>query len=189
MRTSAPPLLAVFRSRLQGDLLAQVLLNPVECTVTEIAAVLEAPLATVHREAVRLEEAGLLTSRRVGRARLLLPDDTNPAVSPLRELVLIAFGPRQVVAEEFGGLAGAGPVLIHGSWAARYEGEVGPPPGDVDVLVVGTPSRDEVFDAAERAGRRLRRPVNTTVVARARWDAADEPFLQEVRRRPHLLVV
>jgi predicted nucleotidyltransferase len=75
-------------------------------------------------------------------------------------------------------------LFIFGSWAARYQGERGRTPGDVDVLVVGAPDRDDVFDASERAGHRLARDVNVTVVSCERWRTASEPFLQEVHRRP-----
>lgn len=188
MRTSAPPLLPLFRSRLQGDLLARVLLASDSATISDLARQLGAPVATVQREVQRLEDAGVLTTRRVGRARVVEADTTNPAFDPLRQLVAIAFGPRQVVAEEFVGV-GADLVAIFGSWAARYSGEPGPPPGDVDVLVVGRPDRDEVYDAAERAQRRLARPVNTTIVSQSRWTAAGEPFVKELKRRPLVTVL
>jgi len=184
MRTSAPPLLPVFRSQLQGDLLARVLLNPARLSISDLARALGAPVPTVAREVERLAQAGLLSTTRLGRARLVGVQEDNPAVPPLRELVLIAFGPRSVVTEEFADLAGVQQLLIFGSWAARYAGEAGPAPGDVDVLVVGSPDRDEVFDAAERAQRRLGREVNATVVSAIRWEAAAEPFLREVQRRP-----
>ncbi len=50
-------------------------------------------------------------------------------------------GPADVVTgrDEFAGLEGVVQVVIFGSWAARYEGERGLPPNDVDVLVVGAP--------------------------------------------------
>jgi DNA-binding transcriptional ArsR family regulator len=188
MRTSAPPLLGIFRSQLQGDLLARVLLDPGEMTISELARALGSPVATVQREVTRLEDMGLLTTHRVGRARVVAANHANPATGPLRDLVTIAFGPRQVIAEEFAGLAGADKVIIFGSWAARHSGEPGSTPGDVDVLVVGNPDRDDVFDAAERAQARLGRPVNTTVVSSKRWATADEPFLKDVQRRPAIAV-
>lgn len=80
-------------------------------------------------------------------------------------------------------------MIVFGSWAARHAGEEGPPPGDIDVLVVGDPDRDEVFDAAERVEGRVHRRVGTTIVSPQRWQAATEPFLIEVRRRPHVVVV
>ena len=189
MRTPAPPLLAVFRSQLQGDLLARVLLGSQEQTLSDLSRTLDAPLATVAREVSRLEAAGLLTTRRVGRARLVAGNEANPATAPLRQLVTVAFGPQQVVAEEFGAISGIAEVIIFGSWAARASGEPGPVPGDVDVLAVGQPDRDDVYDAAERAQQRLGRPVNTTIVSEQRWQAHDEPFLAGVHERPRITVL
>jgi DNA-binding transcriptional ArsR family regulator len=188
MRTSAPPLLAVFRSQLQGELLARVLLSPGQLSMSDLARALDAPIPTVAREVTRLEGAGLLTTSRVGRARLVSGNDANPAMGPLRELVMIAFGPRQVITDEFADLDGLEELLIFGSWAARHQGQTGPPPGDVDVLVVGHPDRDDVYDAANRAQKRLGREVNPMLVSPQRWQEADEPFLREVQRRPTLVL-
>lgn len=188
MRTSAPPLLAVFRSQLQGELLARVLLSPGQLSISDLARVLEAPIPTVAREVTRLEVAGLLTTSRIGRARLVSGNAANPALGPLRDLVMIAFGPRQIIADEFGQLDGVEELVIFGSWAARYQGEVGPPPGDVDVLVVGRPDRDDVYDAANRAQKRLGREVNPVLVSAQRWQEAGEPFLQELQRRPMVVL-
>lgn len=176
--------MAIFRSRLQGELLARVLLAPGSPTISDLARVLGAPIPTVQREVSRLEAAGVLSSTRVGRARLVEADESNPALEPLRQLVLVAFGPRFVVTEELRAVAGVEEAYLFGSWAARHEGEQGRPPGDVDVLVVGSPDRDTLFDACQRAGTRLRREVNATVVAPERWATAAEPFLQEIQRRP-----
>ena len=101
----------------------------------------------------RLKDAGILVVRPHGRAQLVTSNDRNPAVGPLRELVAVAFGPRYVVAAEFADLTGLGELYIFGSWAARYQGEPGPVPADVDVLVVGAVDRDEVYDAADRAAQ------------------------------------
>jgi len=189
MRTSAPPLLAIFRSQLQGELLARVLLDPGRFSVSDLARALEAPTATVAREVARLERAGLISTTRVGRARLVSANEANPAVAPLRQLVMIAFGPKLVIEQEFGSLAGLSELLVFGSWAAQYAGEEGPLPGDVDVLLVGSPDRDDAYDAAQRAERRLGREVNTIVTSPERWLAAAEPFLQEVKRRPTVQLV
>ena len=176
--------MAIFRSDLQGRLLARVLLSTSRLTITDLARELNSPVPTVHREVVRLQGAGILLTERVGRSLLVVPDESNPALVPLRELVAITFGPRQVIGDEFAEISEVDEMFIFGSWAVRYQGESGRAPGDVDVLVVGAPDRDDVFDASERAGHRLARDVNVTVVSRERWRKAAEPFLQEVRRRP-----
>jgi len=183
MRTTAPPLLAIFRSQLQGELLAEVFLSASSPTISCLAGRLDAPLSTVQREVSRLERAGILRTVRDGRGRMVSAANDNPAIRPLRELVEVTFGPRAVVEQEFEPLDHIESLYLFGSWAARYGGLEGAAPGDVDVLVVGNPDRNEVFEASERCERRLHREVNTTIVSPARW-AGDEPFLAEVRRRP-----
>lgn len=190
MRSEAPALLPVLRSRTQAGILAATLLNPgQEYTLTDLAKRLGSSLTSVHGEVDRLERAAVLASRQVGRARLVRAG-TGPLVGPLTELVLIAYGPPQVIAEEFGSVAGIGELLLFGSWAERYHGKPGHDPKDVDVLVVASSDqpvdRADVYAAAERAERRLNRPVNPTVVSATRWLASgpDDPLLQEIRTRP-----
>lgn len=182
MVVAAPPLLPLFRSRLQGDLLAALLLVPdAEHTLTDLARRTGASLAAVQREVERLEGAGLLRSRRVGPARLVRADPGSPAVAPLTDLVALSFGPVQILAEEFDGVAGIDELDVFGSWAARYQGERGRPPSDVDVLAVGAPDRDAAYDAARRAEERIGLPVNVTVVSPARWAAGEDGFVRKVR--------
>jgi len=186
MRASAPPLLAIFRSQLQGEILARTLLSDEPITIADLARDLNAPLPTVAREVNRLHTAGILVLNRQGRAQLVTADDSNPAIRPLRELVAISFGPRQIILEEFAAVPGLDGLYIFGSWAARFLGEPGRTPADVDVLIVGSAERNEAYDAADRAARRLHREVNPTIVSHHRWTDADDPFITEVRHRPLL---
>jgi hypothetical protein len=155
-----------------------------DCTVTELSGRAHVPLTTAHRELQRLETAGLLIGRQVGRARLLRANADHRAYAPLAQLLTVTFGPHIVVAEEFVGLPQVNQILIYGSWAARYEGAVGPAPGDVDVLVVGSPERAVVYAAAERAEARLGIPVNPTVRSKARWSSTDDPLVVSIRTGP-----
>lgn len=67
------------------------------------------------------------------------------------------------LAEEFAGLDGIEAVYLLGSWAARHAGMRGRPPADIDVLVIGAPDRDDLDEAAQRAGAHLAREVNVTI--------------------------
>jgi predicted nucleotidyltransferase len=184
MRTKAPPLLPIFRSRVQGDLLAATLLHPTRReSVSELARRLGADVATVQREVSRLERAGILRTTRVGRTRLVEADRDSPLHGPLKELVLRVFRPAHV-AEEFESVVGIDEMYVFGSWAARYLGEEGPDPGDIDLLLVGSPDRDEVYQAALRAERRLGREVNTTIRSRDAWESSADGFLRQLRSSP-----
>lgn len=186
MRSEPPPLLPILRSRTQGEVLGALLSDPSrEWTITELAGYLSLPLTTAQSEIARLEAGGLLQSRKVGRSRLVKPDESNPVVPPLTRIIMFTFGPKSVIQEEFAGV-GAKHVLIFGSWAARITGEAGPPPSDIDVLVVGDHvARDDLYAAAERAEARLRRPVNPVLRSTKAWaDPATDPLLNEILRRP-----
>jgi hypothetical protein len=185
MRSDPPPLMPIFRSRQQADLLTRLFLHPDrDHTVTALATQLAVPLTSAHRELQRLEEAGLLTGRQVGRSRLLQANLSHPAATALTQLLLVTFGPQPVLAEEFSDVAHVNHILVYGSWAARYQGVPGGPPGDIDVLVVGTPARAAVYAAAERAEARLGLSVNPTVRSLSRWENNDDPLVQSVRSNP-----
>jgi DNA-binding transcriptional ArsR family regulator len=177
----------IFRSRHQAELLSVLLLHPNrDYTVSELARALHVPLSTLHREAQRLERAGIVTSRTVGRARLLRANTGNRLLRPLTDLITATFGPHTVVAEEFRTVPGVERLLIFGSWAARYHGDFGPPPNDIDVLIVGRPDRSMVYDAADRAQDRLDLPVNPTICSPTRWSDPADTFIQQVRSSPSL---
>lgn len=179
----------IFRSPFQGELLAATLLDPeMEQSLTELAQRLGASVATVQREVSRLEKAGLLRTRKIGNTRLVRADQSSPSFEPLSALVLQAFGPRQVIAEEFASLRGIEEVIIFGSWAARHDGVPGHAPADIDVLLIGSASQERVYQASRRAEERLKRPVNATIRSRARWNHGTDGFLQHVRTGPKLVV-
>lgn len=188
-RSLPPPLLPLLRSRLQAEVLTLVLLHPgQEWSLTDLASRTGASVSSVQREITRAEQAGVVGSRRVGSARLVRPA-ASPLTDPLTELLLRSFGPRQVLAEELEGVAGIDQAYLFGSWAARYTGEAGRPPADLDILVIGAPDRDELHDAAERAERRLAREVNVTIRSAAWWQDGTDGFHTEVTQRPlvHIL--
>ncbi len=189
MRAAAPPLLPIFRSRLQGELLALTLVDPSrQWTIDELARRTGEPYQTVAAEVRRLQEAEMLVATTVGRTKLLSANEANVYLPPLAQLAIMAFGPPLVIGEEFGSVDGVEAIYIYGSWAARQHGEPGPTPNDIDVLVIGRPDRDEIFDAAQRAQGRLGREVNVTQRTRKHWDNATDGFTQQVRRSPMLEV-
>ena len=190
MRSAAPALLPLFRSKLQAEILAVLLLNPEqEYSLTDLARRFGAPLSTVHGEVKRLTDSGLLQRRNVGRSALVSPNSANRLVEPLRELLFLSWGPAQVVAEEFAEVCGAERVLIFGSWAARYHQVTGPPPQDLDILVVGRPTREAVYDAADRVQIRLGMPVNPVIRAAEAWRSASDPLIRQIQSGPLVMTL
>jgi predicted nucleotidyltransferase len=185
MKVAVPLLAPVLRSDVQGRLLAEVFADPdQEHTVTYLASRAKTSVPTAIREVDRAELAQLVTSRRVGNTRLVRAHVANPLYQPFRQIILATYGPPAVLTRELAGIAGIDHVYLFGSWAARYLGELGRAPNDIDVLVVGSPDHAEVYDAAERAERQVGLPVQATIRAREQWEEGDDPFIAEVRSRP-----
>lgn len=187
MRTPASPLLPLLRSRVQGDLLALLYLNPdEEFSVTDAAARIGASVKSVHHEVARLVESGLLVDRRVGTSRLVRAAQDSVLTKPLTDLLAVTYGPRPVITRLLSGVEGILAGFIYGSWAARYLGDPGPPPGDIDVLVVGDADPDDLDDLAREAESVLGREVNIRRVRPETWSAQHDPFVVTVRSRPLL---
>ncbi len=190
MKVAVPSLAPILRSDTQGRILARLFGDPeAEYTLTDLAEGAGTSFPTAQREVNRAEQAGIVTVRRVGPARLVRANPAHPMFTPLRQVILATYGPPVVVAQQFAGIDGAAAVILFGSWAARYAGEAGRAPNDIDVLVVGDADRDVVDDAADRAEREIGLPVQATVRSLDQWRRARESFITEVKRRPLVAVL
>lgn len=134
MPAAAPTLLPIFRSANQALILAEVYFGD-PASGRELARRLALPQPTVAREVARLAEAGIVSFEEVGRSKIVRPVDA-PYAQALRQIVAYAAGVPKIVAAEYDGDDNIDEVFIHGSWAARFHGEPGPAPDDLDLVIV-----------------------------------------------------
>lgn len=179
-------LLPILRSGFQGELLAWLFLHPEqEYPLTELAQRFGVSRATVMREADRFVSAGLVADRRQGNLRFIRARTDSVVAGPLAELLAVTFGPLPVLGELLATVAGVDEAYVYGSWAARYRGQSGDVPRDIDVLLVGDADDDDLYDAARTAERRLGRQVSIRRVSARAWrEPGTDPFLKSVRSRP-----
>ncbi len=168
-----PTLLPLLRSQTQGDLLALLFMNPEEeFTLADAARKIGVSAPGVHHEVTRLKEAGFIEDRREGNNRLIRAASGSVIAKPLTDLLALTYGPLPVLCNYLSKVKGIQHAYIYGSWAARYFGETGPIPKDVDVLVVGTADLDNLYSVAEGAGKLLHREVNIRRVSPDTWERA-----------------
>jgi predicted nucleotidyltransferase len=185
-KSPPPPLLPILRSQQQAELLALLLGDPdLEVSVSELAKRTGIAYASVHREVERAEATGLLNSRRVGRTRLVRANPASPYYGGLSDVLTKAFGVPQVLGVALAEVDGIDEAFIFGSWAARFQGEPGPRPvGDIDVLVLGDPDRDALFESVSPLEARLGRRVEITI-RNDRWlHTGEGSFHDTVVSRP-----
>lgn len=188
MRTEAPLLAPIFRSAGQARLLAALMLGDNELGIPELAERADLAYPTAHREVTRLVDAGILRSRRVGRALQISANPHSPLAAPLRDILLIATGPAVLLEHALSGIDGIDYAFLYGSFAARMLGHEGPPPQDVDLMVVGHPSADHVYEVCESVSNQVGRPVNPNILS-AEELAASSGFVETVKSRPVVPVI
>ncbi|SDY93537.1 Winged helix-turn-helix DNA-binding [Modestobacter sp. DSM 44400] len=154
-----------------------------ELNLNELAERAGLAYGTVHREVRRLLEAGLISERRVGQARLIRPNPESPLAQPVRNLLLVSAGPVRLLAAGLRDIAGVQAAFLFGSFAARMRGEPGEALNDIDVMVVGAPHPMAVYEACHRVSEQVGREVNATIMTH---DELEEHsgFLAQVRRSP-----
>ena len=187
-RTAAPELLPIFRSQQQAELLALLLGDPeLELSLTDLSRLTGIAHPSVYREVTRAEAAGLLKSRRVGRTRLVRADAESPYYDGLADVLTRAFGVPAVVAQAIRSIDGIEEAHVFGSWAARHAGLRGTRPvGDIDLLVLGTPDRDALYDRLHLAERRLGREIQVTIREGGWLEHGRDSFHDTVVSRPML---
>ena len=185
MKQAVPALSPLLRSNTQGDILAMLFLEPGrEWMLADIQRRTGANPSMVHREIERLMRGGVVVDRRIGRSRLVRAESGYELFEPLSEIVLRTYGPRAMLAQLLHKAEGVDAVYIYGSWAARYMGEEGRSPRDIDVLVVGDASRESLNRVALATEQQLAHEVNMTRISGSDWEASESLFLKTLRERP-----
>ena len=156
-----------------------------ELSLTELAEQLHIPYASAHREIERAEASGLVRSRRVGNTRLVQAETASPYFDALSELLTRAFGVPAVLGTALADVGGVTEAFVFGSWAAQYLGQKGERAvHDIDVLVLGTPDRDVLYERIEPLQDRLGRPVQVTIRDADWLKTGNGSFHSNVTARP-----
>lgn len=186
MSETAPTLAPLFRSDQQFRLLGVLFAGAgEEITIGELAERASVAQATASREVARLEQHGLVVTRLLGRNRLVSPNWSLPWAPELRSILMQTVGVTGRLGDALRGMEGVHEAFVFGSWAARLEGEPGPFPNDVDVVVIGAASLRIVRQACRKVEQDLRVDINPVVVDRASWDSdAPEPFIAHIKEQP-----
>ena len=186
MSETAPALAPLFRSDQQFRLLGVLFAGACEeIAVGELAERASVAQATASREVARLEQHGLVVTRLLGRNRLVSPNWSLPWAPELRSILMQTVGVVGRLGDVLRGMEGVQEAFVFGSWAARLEGEPGPFPNDVDVLVIGTSTLRAIRQACREVGQDLRVDINPIVIDRASWDSeAPEPFIAHIKEQP-----
>ena len=183
---SAPAILPLFRSERQLRIVAMLFTGTDRpLTIAEIANVADVTPVTASREVSRLAGHGLVVTETQGRNVLVSANWALPWAHELQSILIQTGGVLGQLTTAFSQLEHVDAAYLCGSWAARYRGESGPAPRDIDVLVIGTIALRTVHNACKPVEAELRIELNPVVVTADRWNAKKpEPFIAQLRERP-----
>ena len=158
----------IFRTERQAELLRLLLLQPErQFKGVELAERMGDLPQTTSRELRRLVGAGIVEEQAVGRTKLYRASIDSPFYTHLRALVELALGPEAELRRRLAAIDGVEVAAIFGSWA---RGENLRPTSDVDVLVVGSASYEELADAANEIEPLIGREVQLVTYT---WEELD----------------
>jgi predicted nucleotidyltransferase len=182
---AAPSLLPIFRSQHQLGILGYLYVYAGKAfSLANISRATTVPQATVSREVDRLSKAGLVVTSTAGRMKMAEANTDSPYFSDLQSILLKASGPATLLREHLSKVPGIEEAYIFGSWARRYEGELGPPPVDIDVAVVGDADPDDVDASCRAVERSLGMEVNPVLLTPREWRSRRSPFVRQLKNAP-----
>jgi DNA-binding transcriptional ArsR family regulator len=183
---SAPALAPLFRSDQQLRILTVLFAESTEeVSIGELADRANVAQGTASREVARLAEHGLVITRSLGRNTLVRANWQLPWATDLRSILVQTVGVLGRLGDALSEVDSVEEAFVFGSWAERYTGEPGPPPRDVDVIVIGRAALRAVRRACRTVEVDLRIEVNPVVVDRSQWDSDEpEPFIAQIKTRP-----
>jgi predicted nucleotidyltransferase len=149
----------------------------------ELARRIGHPSQVVGRELARLENAGILASESVGRARRYRVNPDSPIAADVRGLVLRTIGAEALITASLEGVAGIEEAWIFGSHARGTERAS----SDIDLLIVGAVDRETLSERLVDVEQELGRDVNVVAYTGAELAdliAAGDPFIADVMAAP-----
>jgi len=157
--------------------------------VRQIARKVETSVGTVQRELNLLADAGLIKRSTVGNQVFYQANQEHPEYAELRALLAKTTGVFQMLKTA---LAPLSPrinlAFVYGSVARGEEKAT----SDIDLMVIGSISLDEVLDAVGPVEKQLRRPVNPTIYSledvRARLREGNH-FLQSLQKSKKVFLI
>lgn len=145
-------------------------------------------VGNLQRELVRMEQAQLLFSRRLGQLKLYKLNIRHPLYPELKGLVGKTVGLEDAIRGRLGEIDGIEAACIYGSFARDQQKAE----SDIDLLVIGETDEKALIRTVRDLEKRLQREINYSIYSGKEWkkrEAARDPFVLEVLRQPRLPLV
>jgi predicted nucleotidyltransferase len=178
----------IFGSRIRAKILSWLFTHPDESFfVRQLAMILEEDPTNVSREMAKLEELGILRSKRNGNLKHFQSNRECPFFEELKGLVLKTTGVAGRIRDVLDKVAGIEFAFIYGSYAKGEEKA----DSDVDLLVIGDVDLDRLESNLEKLEEMLGREINYVLYSMKEFKSkkkARDGFLMDVLGSKKIMV-
>ncbi len=190
MRTSLTSLANLLFGQTRGRILATLFGTPDQAFfVRQIARQVDVSVGAVQRELMNLADAGLISRTQTGNQVFYRANRDHPTFPELHGLLAKTAGVFYQVTQALGPLAKAIQyAFVYGSFARGEENAK----SDVDLMVIGQVTLDELLEHLTPLELNLGRPVNPTVYSLEEMRtklAAGNHFLTAIRQAEKLFLI
>ena len=191
MRTEpASDLATLFFGAYRRQVLSLLLLHPGESFhLREIARVTNTHPGTLRRELAQLADAGVLSREKLGNLVRYKADTACPIYAELRGILKKTTGVADVLRAGLAALSDKISVaFVYGSVASGAERGA----SDIDVMVIGSASFEELVGALHTCQKELRREINPNVYGQAEFKRKVKEkgsFLARVLGEPKIFIL
>lgn len=178
----------LFTSKTRVHILEEFLLNPGnEYHIREMARIVEATPIYVQKELKNLESLGLLGNRKKGNMMLYKLHTKSPIAEDLKRIFLKTESIGQAIMKELD-TKEIKFAFIFGSFAKGIETQT----SDVDLLIVGDVSDNDVLRSISKTERRIGREINYILWTEEEFlEKAEKkiPLIKEILKTPVIMIV
>lgn len=190
MRTDWSALGKLFFGQTRGGILRLLFDKPTErFYVRQIARHVGASAGSVQRELETLSRVGLVDRARIGVQVFYGANRSHPAFLEVQSLVAKTVGTYGILRTALAPLAGRiSQAFVFGSFARREETAS----SDVDLMIVGNVTLDEVLGVLGPVEESIQRPVNPTLYSAKEFDLkrrSGHHFLRSVLRGDRVILI
>jgi predicted nucleotidyltransferase len=179
----------IFGSRIRAKILGWLFTHPDESFfVRQIALILKEDPTNVSREMAKLEELGILRSKRNGNLKHFQANQECPFFQELKGLILKTTGVAGRIRASLDKLAGIEYAFIYGSYAKGEEKA----DSDVDLLIIGDVDMDRLDSNLGKLEKTLGREINYVLYSMEEFKSkkkAKDGFLMDVLRGKKIMLV
>lgn len=155
-------------SRTRVKILTLFLANPErEFYLRDISRRLKENTNSVRRELAKLEDAGILKSRREGNLKYYSVNMENPIYDELKSIFLKTEGLGDEIRKKLNKAGGIEKAFIYGSFASGEEKLT----SDIDLMIIGKVDQDKLSEIMRRLEDKLSREINYSVFSSKEFES------------------